>query len=186
MHIPSDDEIARFFDSIAPEDFLSAPETTALFVEDEDYARHGAEEFDRFVLAHLAALAKNESPGVVLHNGSTARTYLPTEEENLAEFLGRASKEVESFGGKWVFIGVPGEASLGEMFDPSSTSDIESARRKGKLIDVINWYAESIEPTSEEVRFGIIFHQDGEQRIVQSTFDNGANPAFRRVLRTRR
>lgn len=186
MHIPSDAEIARFFDALTPEDFLTAPETSALESEEEPYPRHGSDEFERFVLKNLSDLAHEETPRAVLHNGSTMRLYIPTEEENLAEFLVRLSREVEAFGAKWFFTGVPGEASIGEVFDPTDDDDVDRARRAGNLLDVFNWYAESIEPTSTDVRFGVIYHDDGEQRIVQSTFDNGANPAFRRVLHPRR
>lgn len=182
MKIPSDDEIAQFFDNLTPEDFHT-PNSTAQASEDELYPLHGGDEFERFTFKHLGELAASNEPKVVLHNGETARTYEPGG-ENLAEFLVRVAKEAPTFGAKWVFIGVPGEASMGAMFDPNNMADVNRARREGHMMDVLNWYAESIEPTSEEVRFGIIFNQDNEQKIVQSTFDNGANPAFRRVLRS--
>lgn len=186
MHIPSDNEIARFFEELSPEDFLTAPETTAFTTITEDYPRHGEGEFDRFVNDGLIDLADNGDPFAVLHNGEQARRYSPINtDENLAEFLVRIAKEVDSFGAKWVFIGMPGEASVGEVFNPNNKSEVARARRSGSLMPVINWYAESIEATSIDSRFGIIMEQDGEQRVIQSTFENGANPAFKRVLHTK-
>lgn len=183
MHTPSDDEIARFFEELSPEDFLSAPETTALNTDEELYPRHGEEEYERFVLEHLSDLLEDEQPFAVLHNGEQVRKYAPIESgENLGEFLVRIAKEVESFGAKWVFIASYGQASVNEMFNPHNQDEVERARRGGSLIDVINWYAESIESTSKDSRFGIVMNDHGEQKVIQSTFESGANPAFRRVL----
>lgn len=183
MHVPSDAEIARFFDAITPEDFnRERADTTATTTEDELYPRHGSDEFERFVYEHLSELARDEAPFAVLHNGTTKRTFTPHEDEHLAQFLVRVSREVKSLNAQWLFLGAPGEASMGEVFNPTDPEAVRKTRDSGKMMDVVNWYSESIEMTSEEVRFGIIFHQDGEQKVVQSTYEEGANPVFRRVL----
>lgn len=184
MHIPSDAEIARFFDSITPEDFLTPPAVGASTVEKEPYPRHGANEFERFTLANLHRLVEDEEPFAALHNGTYLRRYEPTHDEDLAEFLVRVTKEAKQHGAKWFFVGTPGEASMGTVFDPTNERDVERARSEGHMMSVTNWYSESVESTSTETRFGIVYHENGEQRIVQSTFERGANPAFKKVLHT--
>lgn len=182
MDIPSDDEIQRFFDSIKPEDFLKKPDVAASEVDNELFPRHGDNEFERFWLDNLQRLAQDEEPFAALHNGTEHRRYLPLEDEDLAEFLVRVTQDAKQFDAKWFFVGTPGEASMGAVFDPTDSKDVENARRSGRMMNVTNWYAESVEPDSRGTRFGIIFHEGEEQRIVQSTYEQGANPAFRRVL----
>lgn len=188
MSIPSDDEIARFFANLTPEDFLVAPRRTpasrpASYHEDvELFALQGRDDFDRFVMKHLDELASSGRSTLVLHNGRIARTYTPRDHESVDRFVARVTRQVARFDATWVFVGVPGEASMTDLFDPSSPSQIARARRGGHMLQTLNWYAESIEPADGEVRYGIIYDQDGEQRVVQSTLENGANPQFVRIL----
>lgn len=185
MHIPNDEEITRFFENLSPEDFLATPVATANEIEPELYPRHGEDEFDRFVIHHLHRLAENEEPFAALNTGTENRVYFIADaEENLAEFLLRLSQEVNQHGAKWFFIGVPGEAAVGAgTFDPNDLEDVERARAEGRLMDVVNWYAESTEEGSKTVTYGTIFHNENdEQVIVRSSTTGGANPAFKRVM----
>jgi hypothetical protein len=187
MHIPSDDEIAKFFNDIKPEDFAAKPAKpdTATSTGDELYERQGADEFERFKFEHLSELTDSDDDRsfIVLHSGGTWKRYEPNKSEQLPKFLARVSRDVKKVGAKWIFIGMPGEATMGKVFDPTKPHEVEQARADGRMMEVVNWYAESIEPGHENVSFGIILTQDGEKQVVQSTYEMGANPAFRKVLR---
>ncbi len=188
MSIPSDDEIAHFFANLTPEDFLFAPRRTpasrpASHHEDvELFALQGRDDSDQFVMKLLNVLASSGRSTLVLHNGRIARTSTPRDTESVGRFLARVTRQVARFGATWAFVGVPGEASMTDLFDPSSPSQIARTRRGGHMLQTLNWYAESIEPAGGEVRYGIIYDQHGDQRVVQSTLENGANPQFGRIL----
>lgn len=184
MKTPSDDEIQRFFDSITPEDFardLSDPDDDA--TTEEEYPRFGSDEFDRFTLDNLHQLSESDETFAALHNGVEHRRVIPVGDESIGTFLKRVRREAKEIQAKWFFIGTEGEASMGAVFDPRDHKDVENARQQGRMMEVINWYSESIEPTSAEVRFGIIYEENDEKRIVQSTYSHGADPAFKKVLR---
>lgn len=186
MKTPSDDEIQRFFDSITPEDFardLSDEDDDSTETEYEDYPRFGNDEFDRFTLDNLHQLSETDEPFAALHNGVEHRRIVPLGSESIGSFLKRVRREAKEIQAKWFFIGTEGEASMGAVFDPRDPKDVANARQQGRMMDVINWYSESIEPTSAEVRFGIIYEENDEKRIVQSTYTHGADPAFKKVLR---
>lgn len=189
MQVPSDEEIKRFFANITPEDFAKPPgkkrtvsRKISYVQEDEPRVQQGAEDFETFVLRHLQEFASSGTSSLVLHNGRSARTYTPKPDEGVASFVGRVRRQVARFGAVWVFVGVPGEASTTMMFDPSNLGEVAFARREGHMLQTLNWYAESIEPDSAEVRFGIVIGDGGDRQVVQSTYAAGVNPTFRRIL----
>lgn len=185
MHIPTDEEIVRFFDSISPEDF-QAPTIPANEIEPELYPRHGKEEFERFELTNLKRLSETEESFAALNTGTENRVYLPREDEGLGQFLVRIAMDARRYGAKWLFVASPGQASIGDKtFDPNDPASVERAKRDGHTIDVINWYAESVEESHRASTHGVLLHNESdEQVIVRSSVPQGADPAFKRVLHT--
>lgn len=187
MFTPSDREIEKFFEHLTPEDFASTPTETHLSARTEERPVSGPEDFEHFVLDNLRELVDDEGENeiAILHDGLTARLYHQRPEESAGEWLVRVSKDASEHNAKWTFLGMPGEASVGDpegMFDPADDNDVKRARASGYLIEAVNWYAESVEAAHEEIRFGVIVYENNGVRIVQSTNPTGANPAFRRVL----
>lgn len=188
MQTPSDDEISRFFDALTPEDFLTESTTNPepeLRQVDEDFPRHGSDFFEQFVLRHLSETDRDgPSHFAVLHNGTSYRTFT-MEDETLSDFMLRVAIQSLKFGAQWLFMAVPGEASMGGMFDANDPASIQRARDAGMMLNVTNWYAESVEPSSTEMRYGIVMDNDGERQIIESTMPSGVNPAFKRVMHMR-
>lgn len=185
MFTPSDREIANFFENLTPEAFAEAPTDTHLYEQVEDAPVSGPDDFERFTLDHLRTLIDEQCELAVIHDGTTARFYQQRPDETSGEWLLRVSRDAKDHSATWVFLGMPGEASFGDpdkMFNPANPADVERARQSGYLVEVINWYAESTEPASPEVRFGVIVFEDNDVKVIQSTNPTGANPAFRRVL----
>lgn len=182
MQEPSEEEIAAFFDQLNPADFITEP-STAIARGEEDFPHHGPDLFEQFMLRYLSETDRDEAAHfAVLHSGDAWRRY-EMNDENLPEFMLRVAIEGKKMHAKWMFMAVPGEASMGGMFDPNDPDDIQRVRDAGLLIDVTNWYAESTEPMNEDIRFGIVMdNEKGERQIIQSTNVDGVNPAFRRVL----
>lgn len=183
MNTPSDDEIKRFFENLDPADFTAKPRPTTDFKHaDEDFPHHGGDMFDQFVLRHLSQTDQGNQPYfAVIHNGDAWRLF-EMSDETLSEFMTRVTIASVSFGTQWLFMAVPGEASMRGVFDPKDPASIQRAREAGMMLHVTNWYAESVEPMSEEMRYGIIMDDDGERQIIESTAPNGVNPAFQKVL----
>lgn len=184
MSTPSDGEIKRFFENLEPANFTAKPRPTTDFKHaDEDLPHHGSDMFEQFVLRHLSQTDRSEvAYFAVIHNGNAWR-FFEMSDETLAEFMTRITIASVSFGTKWLFLAVPGEASMGGMFNPDDPESIQRARNAGMMLNVTNWYAESIEPTNEAMRYGIVMDDDDKRQIIESTAPNGANPAFRTVLR---
>lgn len=184
MQTPSDDEIEKFFEELTPADFLKAPQTEFQHV-DEDFPHHGSDMFEQFVLTNLSQTDRDDAVYfAVIHNGVAWRRF-EMADENLVEFMRRVAIQSSEFGTQWLFMAVPGEASMRGMFDPNDPASIQRARESGMLLDVTNWYAESVEPTSQEMRYGIVMNDDGERQIIESTVPSGVNPAFQKVLHIR-
>lgn len=184
MHVPGDDEIRQFFAGLTPEDFSGVPSGEALSESQELYPRSGPEEFERFTLDCLTILSERPTESfAALHNGLALRRYTPGEREDLPRFLNRVRREAKDFAALWFFIAAPGEAAVGDVFNPRDPAAVIRARIQGRMVQTTNWYSESREAGSAEVQFGVVLGQGEAMQLVRSTYTEGANPAFTRVMR---
>lgn len=142
--------ITGIFDGLNPADF-GRSDTTAIFEVEQPH--HGPRAFDRFVeemqRAVRFAFTGSEgqvNPVAVLANATTQRTFTPTDEETMGEYLDRLHDEATRMEADWVFVQRTTQVgtatvSPSQMHDITDTSMISRAQGEGALRDGVLWYA---------------------------------------------
>lgn len=161
-----DDEFTDIFDHLTPEDFFI--ESSAIS-EDEGLYK-GAASFDlhieeaiRSVKVSLATSWGQMKPVAILSNEKTRRTFTPTEDETLGQFLERLQREARTLGARWFFFAKRHELRLYdeeegvEIVDAATDEAVETAIKQGKQAETaIFWYAERREANETQVRQGVL------------------------------
>lgn len=186
------EEIRNFLDTVTADDFdrTSAHDESHYTKEITGQARFNAFTHFHLEAARIAYAASDGymNPWAVLHRPDARRMFVPDDDETVSMFVNRLAREAQDFGATWFFIAMVGPGGYAEETEdiPSGEQVFRGEATSDTFKPAINWYAESIEPKVEAVRYGIVTIENGRARsnIENEVADHaGASPLFTQVMR---
>lgn len=160
----NDDELTGIFDDLTPEDFALEE-------------KRGIVAFDRFVKENIAAIRMaylasegQVNPVAVLASPENEWTFVPTDDENLGEYIERLREAAKTLKATWFFISrktkvgsYAADASNG-IPDIADREVVKAARDQGILSEGIFYYAERYEDGVRDCRHGMM-RADADDRL---------------------
>lgn len=188
----NDDEIAKAFADIKPEDFFrdTSAQDRITYTHEHAHLTTGINHFNGFVDAHVQR-SKEQTYSEhgfhafsTLHNPTEQRHFHPDDDETAHQYAERLAREAKDMQATWFFTAMlaPGRAYSGDEVPPDIDADnpqeLAAAIESGVLRLSICWYAQDDEESPPFRRSGIItLDSDGHpESSIEGEIDADSNP----------